>query len=309
MKTKKTLFVVLSVIVLLAMSVSFATAQGPLPDDPNGDDVVVTDVSSSAMSDSFTIQGRLTNAAGNPLEGSYSVRFNIYDASSGGTLLCGDTDTVTVTNGLFNFSMQYCTDADLTGDPIYLGIKVGTDDEMTPRTAINPVPYARRAENLVAGAAIQGADSYLFVPAAHLIKNMSGDTTRWDVDYTEVEIFRGATAGGKTVMVPITIPAVLYGQNVRISAMRVYYKVAGTAYISATRLYKATDVDSHETLINDGTDRTSTTASAYSLTPDALYDDLSSTAGILMAEFSLSFSNDTDAVTIAGIRLTLDHTP
>src|SRR5512136_444930 len=43
--------------------------------------------SAATVSQSITYQGKLTDAAGNPLTGTYSVRFSLYDVSTGGTVL------------------------------------------------------------------------------------------------------------------------------------------------------------------------------------------------------------------------------
>jgi len=107
------------------------------------DESVLSVEPGAAMGSTMAFQGRLTNAAGAPLNGSYSIRLALYDVATGGTPLCQDTDTTTVTNGLFTFQMEYCTSAMLDGTLLYLGVKVGADAEMTPRQAIRPVPYAR----------------------------------------------------------------------------------------------------------------------------------------------------------------------
>jgi hypothetical protein len=75
-------------------------------------------------------------------------------ASGVGAARCSDPDTVTVTNGLFNMNVDGCTDSDINGDQLYLGITVGSDSEMTPRQAIYAVPYAR---SLRPGADIVGS--------------------------------------------------------------------------------------------------------------------------------------------------------
>ncbi|RPI38920.1 MAG: hypothetical protein EHM53_07550, partial [Methanoregulaceae archaeon] len=51
------------------------------------------------VTSSITYQGKLTNAAGGPLTGTYSVTFKLYDASTGGITLNTDTHSVTATNG------------------------------------------------------------------------------------------------------------------------------------------------------------------------------------------------------------------
>ncbi len=123
---------------LLALAVGLTQAQGP----EGGEVGAEGEVGAAAVSSIVPIQGRLTDASGNPLDGSYSVRARIYDAITGGTTLCDDTDTVTVDNGLFNMNMNFCSASDIDGKQLYLGVKVGSDAEMSPRQAIYPVPYA-----------------------------------------------------------------------------------------------------------------------------------------------------------------------
>ena len=97
----------------------------------------------AAVGSRIPIQGRLTDASGNPLTGTYNIRFRLYDAALGGSVLCEDTNSVEVTNGLFNSEIWGdCGSSNITGQQLYLGIKVGADDEMTDRQAIYPVPYA-----------------------------------------------------------------------------------------------------------------------------------------------------------------------
>ncbi|MBI5585431.1 MAG: hypothetical protein HY892_16600 [Deltaproteobacteria bacterium] len=94
------------------------------------------------VGDDIPIQGRLTDSGGNPLTGTFSMTFALYDDPVEGNLMCLNTDTVTVVNGLFNTMMDNCTVSDISGLQLYLGIKVGSDPEMTPRQKIGQVPYA-----------------------------------------------------------------------------------------------------------------------------------------------------------------------
>jgi hypothetical protein len=314
MKTKKTLFVILSVVILLSMSVSFATAQGPLPDDPQDDDVIVSNVESSLMNDNFPVQGRLTNAAGNPVpDGQYDFVVKIYDVATLGTALCTNTlNNQSVTNGLFNLSVDACTAADITGDALYLGIAVQGDPEMTPRQQLYPVPYAIVADRLEPGSVIQGANSYLFVPGTGIVKDKGSDSTRWDMSNATALIYRGTTAGAKYVYLPITIPAVLYGQAVRVTNVRVYYNCeTANNFITSTYMVKMTDADTALALLNDSTDLNATTASYHDFATLSTDDAnlLSSTQGFLAIRFYITFANDTEFVRITGVRLTLDHTP
>ena len=143
MKGKRILTGVLLIVVALVLvgAVGLVLAQEP---GVENDDVLPQGEPGTAgiLNAAIPIQGRLTDAAGNPLTGSYSVVFTLYDASSGGNVLCTDTDTVNTVNGLFNASMHNCTASDLNGRSVWLGVKVGADAEMTPRQPISAVPYA-----------------------------------------------------------------------------------------------------------------------------------------------------------------------
>jgi len=304
MKTKKLFFLVLSLVTLLAVSVSFVAAQEPPPPD---DDPIADEVDAAVMNDVVPIQGRLTDASGNPVPNdSYSIKASLYDVSVGGVARCFDTDTVAVTNGLFNMNMDSCTASDINGDRLYLGIKVGADAEMTPRQEINAVPYAW---NVRPGAIIKGAGSYLFVPGSAFVKNMDTDTTRWNMAYGLATIYRGATAGNKQIFIPITLPSVLYGQPVRVTSITIYYRCENGAnnYITTTALAKMTDADHAAILVSDAGNRTSNTADSYTLTTDAAQNTLSADVGSLAVYLYLNFVNDTDFIRISGVRLTLDH--
>ncbi|MBN2393363.1 MAG: putative metal-binding motif-containing protein [Anaerolineae bacterium] len=94
-------------------------------------------------------QGMLGDDAGNPLTGQYEMAFALYALAEGGTALWQETQAVTVTNGLFNVYLGDVTPLSETvfdGQNLYLGVTVGTDDEMTPRLRIASVPYAFGAQ-------------------------------------------------------------------------------------------------------------------------------------------------------------------
>jgi hypothetical protein len=305
MKTKKLFFLVLSLVTLLAVSVSFVAAQEPPP--PDDDDPIADEVDAAVMNDVVPIQGRLTDASGNPVpDGNYSITASLYDVATLGVARCFDLDSVTVTNGLFNMNMDNCTASDINGDALYLGIKVGADPEMTPRQSINAVPYAW---NVRPGAIIKGAGSYLFVPGTAFVKNTPTDTTRWDMGYGQAMIWRGANAGDKYIFIPITLPSVLYGQPVRVTHVTVYYQCEDGAntYITQTVLGKMTDANTDVTLVVDATVRDSNTAASYTLTTDAAQNTLSATVGSMAVRLRLHFVDDLDYIRIGGVRLTLDH--
>jgi hypothetical protein len=98
-------------------------------------------------------QGRLTDTSGNPLNGTYTVVFRIYDVATAGSPLWQGTYSVSIQKGIFNVLLGDINDAgfnfaNLNFDKqYYLGIKVGSDAEMTPRQLIASSGYAINSEN------------------------------------------------------------------------------------------------------------------------------------------------------------------
>ncbi len=107
-------------------------------------------------------QGRLTDSAGNPVsDGSYKIRFKIFDAPMGGTAVWdGETHTATVNGGFVNVILGANApfgDSFTFDDMLYLEITVDTngdsvidasDPPILPRQLIMPVIYSKDAGKL-----------------------------------------------------------------------------------------------------------------------------------------------------------------
>jgi len=115
--------------------------------------LIVGIVSAAPVTKNITYQGMLTDAAGNPLTGTYTMTFKLYGVSSGGSALATDTHTVQSLKGVFTTQITADTSF-FDGRALWLGIKVGADAEMTPRQEIQPVPYSL---SLRPGAKIMGS--------------------------------------------------------------------------------------------------------------------------------------------------------
>lgn len=104
----------------------------------------------SAVPHLFNYQGKLTDHNGQPVTGTVSVIFAIYDAATGGTLLWNETHgSVTVTNGLFNVilgSTSPIQDSVLNGRERYFEITVD-GQPITPRQQIVSVLFALKAKD------------------------------------------------------------------------------------------------------------------------------------------------------------------
>lgn len=92
-------------------------------------------------------QGYVTSSTGTPVDGSVSMAFAIYNAPSGGTLLWSETQTVDVTGGQFSVELGKITPimAETFADTVcWLGVSIGSDAELTPRTRLVTTAYAFR---------------------------------------------------------------------------------------------------------------------------------------------------------------------
>ena len=95
-------------------------------------------------------QGRLTDVNDQTLNGTFTMQFSIYDAPSSGTALWTETQSVTVTSGVFNVLLGSVTPIPFSvfsGGDRFLGVKVENDTEILPRRQLVTVGYAFTADN------------------------------------------------------------------------------------------------------------------------------------------------------------------
>lgn len=114
--------------------------------------IVLISMSSVAIADvprMINYQGRLTDNLGNALDTVVSMTFTIYDDLTGVTALWTEGNpSVTVAGGLFNVLLGSVVPipGSVFGSTMrYLGIKVGDDSEIGPRTRMISVAYSYEA--------------------------------------------------------------------------------------------------------------------------------------------------------------------
>jgi hypothetical protein len=93
-------------------------------------------------------QGRLTTANGTPVQGATTFHFRLYDRGVGGEPLWAETLDVPVEDGFYTVQLGEQTPLPIeafTGSPLYLGVQIEGDAEMTGRVVLTSVPYAFRA--------------------------------------------------------------------------------------------------------------------------------------------------------------------
>lgn len=111
------------------------------------------------LNQTMSYQGQLTDSSGNPLNGSYNIRFFLYTALSGGTQVWYEGhNNVTVTNGIFNVILGASTNPAAfpinlaMRDNLFLEIRVyngSSWETMSPRHTLACGAYAMSAMNVV----------------------------------------------------------------------------------------------------------------------------------------------------------------
>lgn len=201
MNTRKWLNVgTLVVLATLALAVGLTQAQGPGPEEKINDASEAIKAA-AAVSDAIPIQGQLTDNGDNPLDGNHSITLRLYETELEGAALCTDTKTVNVNDGLFNAYLEGCASHFDGSKQLYLGVTVESDEEMTPRQPLFPVPYAM---SLRPGAEIRGSSSttatvYVVNTTGVAIKGGSNSLGVYGVGGTEGVYGQGVGVSGAGV--------------------------------------------------------------------------------------------------------------
>ena len=135
----------LIITLLVVAGLIWANSVGALP--------LRTSTAASTSTGTIAYQGRLADADGTPITDTVNMEFRLYDVASGGIFLWEElwtgSNSVQVSDGLFNVmlgSMEPIPQSVITEHvSLFLGITVGTDDEMTPRVQLGTVPFAVQA--------------------------------------------------------------------------------------------------------------------------------------------------------------------
>lgn len=144
-------------------------------------------------------QGFLTSPSGAPINSASSqMVFNIYSVQTLGAPLHTETQTVTVSNGIFNVLLGTNTALTLPFDTqYYLGVTTGADPEMSPRQPLAASPYALRA--VMAESLAPGGNIVLTDPSTASAGNIMKGSSRFIHNAGFANTFIGVDSGNFTV--------------------------------------------------------------------------------------------------------------
>jgi hypothetical protein len=155
---------------------------------------VLNSISAIAQSPAFTYQGRL-DSGGSPANGTYDLRFTLYDEAGGGVQRGGPftNGAIVVSAGLFTVTLNFGADV-FNGAPRWLELAVRTNGSgpfsiLNPRQLLTPTPYAVAATKVIGPVAASQLSGT--IPAASLNGTYSGAVVLNNAD----NIFSGVGAG------------------------------------------------------------------------------------------------------------------
>ncbi len=107
-----------------------------------------------SVPDVINYQGMLTDDQGSRLDGVYAMRFYLYDALTGGTLLWEEEQSVVVSDGVYNVELgavSSLTPEVFSSDQVYLEVEIYSDSSagwevFSPRQHLTSTAFAIKAE-------------------------------------------------------------------------------------------------------------------------------------------------------------------
>ncbi|MDP2984918.1 MAG: hypothetical protein Q8O92_16485 [Candidatus Latescibacter sp.] len=102
-------------------------------------------------------------------DGIYTLNFNLYDVSIGGTSIWSEQQSVSVKNGIMNVILGSNKPLNISFDKQYwLGIAIGDGGELTPRMQLTSSPYSLNAKSVADSVITAGK-----IPAGQVVKSIN----------------------------------------------------------------------------------------------------------------------------------------
>lgn len=161
------------------------------------------------------------------------------------------------------------------------------------------------------------APTYVWISGNGVRPYHQADSTIIDMDTIGgALIYQGATAGVKNVMLPITLPGTLYGQDVRVTDMDIYWQGntdfdaittvllrRQTGVCSTSACYASILQDTDDHVCDVGNNPTGCVQHYELMTNNVLTAD----SGVLYLTLELDFSGASTWIDLGGVRLTLEY--
>jgi len=170
--------------------------------------IIPSQASTATITPLISYQGRLLDNASIPVSSTVSIKFELYDAQTGGVPLWNETKDIQVTNGIFNTYLGDTTSLapQQFNQGLWLEIVVG-DETLTPRQQLSGSPYAF---SLAPGAVI-----------SNTTHNHEGMYAKSNQSCIVGKVVTGVDAGGNLVCGDLSSSA---GVEARLSKLETIFK-------------------------------------------------------------------------------------
>lgn len=164
---------------------------------------VLSEAAESAVPQALNYRGRLVDAGGAPVaDGDQFVMFTLWDSSMAGTELWNSgIRIIAITDGLFSYNLgsnvPLPASLFLNNASLYLGITIGTDAEISPRTALTSSAFAYQslhadsAQFAVDTDLLDGKDATQFTTDIELSAHQSDQSSHHRKTTSALEITEG----------------------------------------------------------------------------------------------------------------------
>lgn len=166
----------------------------------------------TAVPSVMNFQGRIVTPSGNPVpDGTYSIRFSLWDAVTGGTEKWNQTvASVPVKNGTISVPMSGFPANTFDGS-VWVEIQIGTDAPLSPRQQLGSVPYAMKANTVPENAITTAKIADIAVTAAKLANGAVTPTKLSDLAVLTAKIADLAVTTAKLADSSVTTPKIANG--------------------------------------------------------------------------------------------------
>jgi hypothetical protein len=161
------------------------------------------------------------------------------------------------------------------------------------------------------------ADTYIFIPGSEAVPDLYSSSLKGDYYWAGGITFMSTGSCCQTVVIRAAFPSVLYGQNIKLKEITIYYGTENSAnFIDAVHAYRqgagpfsgtpwmSDDME----ILKDPTNLNSTTFTGVTYAIPA-YNVFSSTEGFVTVVLELYFNNTTTRIYLGGVSLRLGTHP